>query len=290
MLNYTDKLESLDDLYLKPRFLLRKTFPDIYKNVKNEVKPFLKQGVISMRGRTLLEPRIKAFFSISGTEDYSYGTETSITNKFTPTLEKLRLYIKRKTRVEYNCCLVNMYRNGQDSISWHGDNENSLKYQSPIATISLGGERDFQLRECNNVTNKRTIRFQNRDLLIMPGGECNFQRMYQHCIPKRRNMNHPRISLTFRILASNENITRLGKVNKDDYDIFIGRGGKWGNPYKIPSDGDRDEVIEKYEKYIRKNKTLLADIEELRGKKLGCFCYPLSCHGDVLIKLLKERE
>lgn len=74
---------------------------------------------------------------------------------------------------------------------------------------------------------------------------------------------------------------------KAKFDVYIGRPSKWGNPYEIGKDGTREEVIDKYEKYIL-NSPVLADIEELRGKVLGCWCSPLPCHGDVLIKLLES--
>jgi|SRR3989304_2107418 len=71
---------------------------------------------------------------------------------------------------------------------------------------------------------------------------------------------------------------------------YIGRGSIFGNPYKIGRDGDRETVIKKYEKYARKNKVLMESIQGLpENAILGCFCKPKMCHGDVIIKLYKER-
>jgi hypothetical protein len=78
--------------------------------------------------------------------------------------------------------------------------------------------------------------------------------------------------------------------HKVPYDVYIGRGSKWGNPFKIGKDGTRDEVIEKYAQYIADNEYLIGSLEELRGKRLGCYCAPKRCHGDVLIELLGEKE
>lgn len=70
------------------------------------------------------------------------------------------------------------------------------------------------------------------------------------------------------------------------YDIYIGRGSKWGNQYHIGIDGDRKEVIKKYRAYIWTRSDLIKCIKpELKGKRLGCFCAPLACHGDVLASL-----
>lgn len=72
------------------------------------------------------------------------------------------------------------------------------------------------------------------------------------------------------------------------YDVYIGRGSIWGNPYVIGESGTRVEVIQKYEAYVRNRPDLLERLPELEGKTLGCFCYPKQCHGDVLVKLVKE--
>jgi hypothetical protein len=69
-----------------------------------------------------------------------------------------------------------------------------------------------------------------------------------------------------------------------DY-VYIGRPSKWGNPFVIGRDGNRDEVVRKYLDYILENKELLKDLPELKGKNLGCYCAPQLCHGDVLIVL-----
>jgi len=80
-------------------------------------------------------------------------------------------------------------------------------------------------------------------------------------------------------------MTKVVHCKKTSYDVYIGRGSKWGNPYKIGEDGTREEVIAKYETYIMNKPKLLADIHELKGKVLGCYCKPKGCHGDILARL-----
>jgi len=81
---------------------------------------------------------------------------------------------------------------------------------------------------------------------------------------------------------------------KKPYDVYIGRaargleGSIWANPFHIGKHGNREEVIAKYRQYILSRPDLLARLEELRGKTLGCWCAPLPCHGHVLIELLGE--
>ena len=76
---------------------------------------------------------------------------------------------------------------------------------------------------------------------------------------------------------------------KSNFDVYIGRGSKWGNPFKIGIDGNRGAVIDLYREWII-HQPVFNDIEELRGKTLGCFCHPLPCHGDVLIEFLERRN
>ncbi len=73
--------------------------------------------------------------------------------------------------------------------------------------------------------------------------------------------------------------------------VYIGRGSKWGNPYEIDTKtGDtRLVVIEKYKRYFWES-SLPNDIEELEGKDLVCYCKPLPCHGDYLVKLANSKS
>lgn len=91
-------------------------------------------------------------------------------------------------------------------------------------------------------------------------------------------------------------MTTVVNVRHDKCDIYIGRGtrshkpSKWGNPFVIPYDGDRDEVIAKYEVWIREQPELMAAIPELKDKVLGCWCHPLNCHASILIRLIEELD
>ncbi|WNL62954.1 hypothetical protein [Citrobacter phage Ci1] len=76
--------------------------------------------------------------------------------------------------------------------------------------------------------------------------------------------------------------------SKDCYDVYIGRPSKWGNPFTVKEHG-HGVAIELHKEWIkeqiRTGKLTKADFEELRGKRLGCFCKPRACHGDVLAKI-----
>ena len=85
-------------------------------------------------------------------------------------------------------------------------------------------------------------------------------------------------------------MTKIVHCKRDPYDIYIGRPSKWGNPYMIGKDGTREDVIEKYESYVRGNPNLMASLHELKGKILGCWCTPRPCHGEVLARLAEGPE
>lgn len=76
---------------------------------------------------------------------------------------------------------------------------------------------------------------------------------------------------------------------KEPFDIYIGRGSKWGNPFIIGRDGTREDVISKYEAYIMSRPDLIQALPELINKTLGCWCAPKACHGDIL-KIMVEDE
>lgn len=89
-----------------------------------------------------------------------------------------------------------------------------------------------------------------------------------------------------------------GKVvhcKREAYDVYIGRPGRWGNPYThLPSAPEefrvssREEAIAMYEIWLKQQPELMAALGELKGKVLGCWCSPRPCHGDVLVRLAED--
>lgn len=80
------------------------------------------------------------------------------------------------------------------------------------------------------------------------------------------------------------------KTCGDSEGVYIGRPSKWGNPFVIGKDGNREEVVRKYREYLLANFELRAQAqEELRGKNLICWCAPQACHGDVLLEVANAR-
>lgn len=72
--------------------------------------------------------------------------------------------------------------------------------------------------------------------------------------------------------------------------VYIGRPSIWGNPFVIGKDGTRAEVVAKYEQWLLRQPDLMAKLDRLRGRNLVCWCAPLGCHGDVLLRLANGPE
>jgi hypothetical protein len=84
-------------------------------------------------------------------------------------------------------------------------------------------------------------------------------------------------------------MTEVVNLRTASCDVYIGRPSRWGNPFRIGPDGNREQVIEKFREFCRKNPELVGRAKkELRGKRLGCWCKPLACHGDVWVELVEE--
>lgn len=84
--------------------------------------------------------------------------------------------------------------------------------------------------------------------------------------------------------------SRVVHCKRSAHDVYIGRPSKWGNPFEIGTDGDREAVIEKYREWIVQQPDLMAALPELRGNTLGCWCAPKACHGDVLAELADRAD
>lgn len=82
--------------------------------------------------------------------------------------------------------------------------------------------------------------------------------------------------------------TQVVNIKYEQCDEYCGRGSKWGNPFIIGKDGNRKKVIEMYRKYFYSNKQLMEDAKKLKGKTLGCFCKPKSCHVDIIAEYAEK--
>ncbi len=96
------------------------------------------------------------------------------------------------------------------------------------------------------------------------------------------------------IEAERPSLGRVVHCKREPYDVLIDRRTEFGNPHKMHSEKDRDEIIRQFEKTARARLTVdfrWADkVKALHGKTLGCWCSPKPCHGDILLKLAAELQ
>lgn len=159
-------------------------FEDFY-----DTKPEKKHKIFIL-GKYIELPRYSQTYG----KDYIYSNTISKSLPFTEFLTKYVIYLN-KLGNNYNMALVNWYDNGNNYIGWHSDNEKQIKRNSSIISMTFGAERDFQIREKKNKKNKINIKLENNSYLIMGG---DFQKEFQHQLPKRLKCKEKRINITFR--------------------------------------------------------------------------------------------
>jgi alkylated DNA repair dioxygenase AlkB len=164
-----------------------------------EVKSYLdflefKEHYINLFRKQIKIPRLQLFLGEPNIS-YTYSNQIMTTLPWHIPIISLRNKIEKTIKEEYNCVLINKYRNGNDYISFHQDTEKELINKN-IPSFSIGETRKFILK--NNL-NKITYNLENNDLLIMPK---SINKTYQHSIPKEKNKN-TRYNLTFRYIKPN---------------------------------------------------------------------------------------
>jgi alkylated DNA repair dioxygenase AlkB len=151
------------------------------------------QDHIHMYGKSIPIPRLNAWYGDPGMH-YAYSGIQLKPNPWTPELLYLKTKIENFTGHHLNSVLANLYRNENDSVAWHSDDEPELGPQPLIASLSLGATRWFKLRHKKSKTLIR-IPLTSGSLLIMKG-DC--QHAWEHEIPKTKQKTKARINLTFR--------------------------------------------------------------------------------------------
>lgn len=126
--------------------------------------------------------------------EYKYSNITKKAHLWTPTLQEIKSRVEEISESNYNSCLLNLYHNGNEGMSWHSDDEKSLLENGSIASLSLGAERKFSFKHKEN-KQKVDIVLRNGSLLIMKG---ETQKFWLHQLPKTKKVKTPRINLTFR--------------------------------------------------------------------------------------------
>lgn len=155
-----------------------------------------QQGTQKIHNKTVRTPRLTAWY---GKESRLYrlgGNELTV-NQWTPELLNLKKKIEKATGHQFNTVLLNLYRDGNDSVAWHRDKESELGDRPVIASVSLGQVRNFDFRKVTDHKLKHSLALQHGSLLLMKG---NLQTEWEHRIAKSVKLLQPRINLTFRMV------------------------------------------------------------------------------------------
>ncbi|WP_088342174.1 alpha-ketoglutarate-dependent dioxygenase AlkB family protein [Robiginitalea sediminis] len=153
-----------------------------------------RQDPITVFGKTYPQPRLTALYGDGG-KSYGYSGIRMHPLPFTPELSRLKADVEAVSGERFSTCLLNLYRDGQDSNGWHADNEKELGTNPAIASLSLGDVRWFHLKHRGDKAHSYKIALEPGSLLLMGG---SMQHHWVHQVPKTRREVGPRINLTFR--------------------------------------------------------------------------------------------
>jgi alkylated DNA repair dioxygenase AlkB len=182
---------------------------DIYKNIGLGQKEDLwfqsclhdlnwETGFIKIFGKTHQIPRLQSWYADDGIE-YTYSGKKLQRHNWNKTLIEIKQEIERITSIKFNSVLANLYRNGNDSMGLHSDNEKELGINPVIASLSLGESRDIHFKH-KNIKTSINIPQTSGQLIVMYG---QTQKYWKHEIKKTKKFKKPRINLTFRNIITN---------------------------------------------------------------------------------------
>lgn len=155
-----------------------------------------RSDTIRVFGKIYDQPRLTAWYGEEGTS-YSYSNIVMHPMPFSDLLSGIKNKVEAECGEVFNSCLLNLYRDGQDSNGWHADDEKELGKDPIIASVSFGETRMFHLRHKKDHSMKYKIELTAGSLLLMRG---TTQHFWQHQIPKTKRKIDPRINLTFRYI------------------------------------------------------------------------------------------
>lgn len=182
----TDLLEYIPQLFTREEsnYLLKKLIDEV---------PWSQTSVL-MYGKEVLTPRLTAWFGDQNT-DYSVAGTGSTPYPWTEDLLFVRKKVEEASDILFNSVLLNYYRNGNDSVSWHDDEDRIPGRNKYVASVSFGEERLFDFRKKSDHNIKYSLLLENGSCILMKG---DFQKDWQHRIAKSKQAVNPRINLTFR--------------------------------------------------------------------------------------------
>jgi alkylated DNA repair dioxygenase AlkB len=184
------------DLLYDPRWLPAAAADKLFATLRDPVQAGIDWEVhrLKLFGREVESPRLSRWIGDPGTS-YRYSGVRFEPSSWPRALSVVRKAVNAAAGEEFNSVLANLYRDGNDTMGWHSDNEPELGAQPIIASLSLGAERKFVLKSRVAGGDKLELQLPHGSLLVMRG---DTQRNYRHSLPRTKKASGERINLTFR--------------------------------------------------------------------------------------------
>ena len=148
-------------------------------------------------GKTITTNRKVAWYA-DEPFSYTYSKIKKTALPWTKTLLNLKDITEKESGEEYNSCLLNLYHNGSEGVSWHSDGEKDLIKNGAIGSLSFGAQRKFSFKHKRTKENVSKI-LEHGSLLVMRGAT---QTHWVHQLPTTKTIHSPRVNLTFRKIAA----------------------------------------------------------------------------------------
>lgn len=166
----------------------------LYEQLREEIK--WEQHHIRIAGIERAQPRLSAWYGDADAH-YAYSGLRLQPALWTASLLKLKHQLEASCHAQFNSVLLNLYRDQNDSMGWHADDEKELGPYPIIASLSLGASRDFLIKHKTEARLKHKITLEHGSLLVMEGA---MQSHWLHAIAKQKELLGPRLNLTFRYI------------------------------------------------------------------------------------------
>ena len=185
------------ELYFLPHFIDASLSREYFEVLHHDI-PWQQRSII-MFGKTVDQPRLISWHAEPDIF-YSYSGIDLTPLPWHQLLLKIKKQIELTISTSFNSAFLNLYRDGQDYMGWHRDNEKSLGPYPLIASVSLGATRKFKFKHMKKHHLGYDIKLNSGSLLLMCG---KIQHHWKHCLPKALRVNEPRINITFRQVEVN---------------------------------------------------------------------------------------
>jgi len=189
-----DILSFNGEAILYPSFFSPEESDSYFRKLLNEIQ--WKQEPIKIFGKEVMQPRLTAWYGDSD-KPYSYSGITMQPHAWNDALKAIKQKIEPAAGVIFTSALLNLYRDGNDSMGWHRDNEKELGDQPVIGSVSFGATRNFQFRNYKTKKDVKSLELSHGSFLLMRGDTNHY---WEHRVPKTKQVLNKRINITFRVI------------------------------------------------------------------------------------------